>query len=229
MTGQENRSVAQPKAARYVTARHVEKTATARCLCYGVWSELTASPHELDPRDSARGRIGAGKSLPGADDLDDIIIECCGLELAQLKSEYSSLFEVGDHGPPAPIREDLITGQQAGTREDIVRFYDYFGYQLGERYAWAPDHLSIELEFMHFLCFQESQGGDNVLSYQLAQADFSARHLGSWLPLLQQRVAAVAPGSFYARLIDALAGFVVADSAWQRSTIRTGEGDAGSA
>ena len=73
-----------------------------------------------------------------------------------LKREYSGLFEVGSDGPPVPIREDLHRNQPAKVKESIVRFYDYFGYGLSEKFQWAPDHLSVELEFMHFLCYQET-------------------------------------------------------------------------
>jgi DMSO reductase family type II enzyme chaperone len=136
-----------------------------------------------------------------------------------LKSEYSGLFEVGSQGPPVPIREDLQTGQRAGTREDIIRFYDYFGYRLDEHFAWAPDHLSVELEFMHFLCFHEASDSDDPVSWQLAQAEFSERHLHNWVSQLAGAVARLAPESFYCRVLLALQDFIARDLDWQRSTI----------
>ena len=119
-----------------------------------------------------------------------------GADLAGLRREYSGIFEVGSQGPPVPIREDLQTGQRAGTREEVVRFYEYFGYVLDDRFAWQPDHLSVELEFMHYLCFREAEAASeaDALSFQLAQADFAERHLTAWLPLLAGNVAVLAPG-----------------------------------
>ncbi|MEO8444105.1 MAG: molecular chaperone TorD family protein [Gammaproteobacteria bacterium] len=215
----------QPGSRRAVTGRHAEETAALRCLCYAACSELLASPHEMDPRGSLRERMGLGDAVPHARALEPLLAEVSGTELARLRAEYSGLFEVGSQGPPVPIREDLQTGQRAGTREEVVRFYDYFGYVLGEKFAWQPDHLSVELEFMHYLCFREAEaggpadGGADALSYQLAQADFTGRHLASWLPQLAINVDRIAEGSLYARVVAAVQAFVTADHEWQLATI----------
>lgn len=208
-------------AGRVVTpSRDAAVTAAARCRCYAALSELTASPHDVDVGAAARERLGAAQGLPfGAPDLDGLVAELAAADPERLKAEYSGLFEVGSQGPPVPIREDLQTGQRGGTREDIVRFYDFFGYRLGDGFAWAPDHLSVELEFMHYLCFHEARDGDDPLSWQLAQADFTERHLANWLPQLARAVEQVAPGSFHARAVAACRDFVLADLAWQASTI----------
>ncbi len=205
-----------------IALRDAARTAPARCECYAAFSELTASPHELQLKDAVGKRIGAAACLPYGAHLRDLIHEFVASDVAELRSGYSGLFEVGSQGPPAPIREDLQTGQRAGTREDIVRFYDYFGYRLDERFAWAPDHLSVELEFMHFLCFNEASDASDPLSWQLAQADFAGRHLHNWTEQLAATVAQLASGSFYSRVLAALQDFVARDLEWQVSTIATG-------
>jgi DMSO reductase family type II enzyme chaperone len=200
--------------------RDAPQTAAARCLCYAVFSELTASPHDVDALPTVGRRIGAATGLPfRLDGIDGLLREFAARDAAQLKAEYSALFEVGSRGPPAPIREDLQTGQKAGTREDIVRFYDYFGYRLADRFAWAPDHLSVELEFMHFLCFHESSQSDDRLSWQLAQADFAERHLANWVPQLADTVSKLAAHHFYCRVLSLLRDFIVRDLEWQASTM----------
>lgn len=203
------------------TSRQREQTAAARCACYAALSELVGSPHDIDPRTGLPGKIGAGAVLEYADGLDTLLHEFAGLDLEKLKFAYSALFEVGSDGPPCPIREDLQTGQRKGTREDLVRFYSYFGYRLEEKFAWAPDHLSVELEFMHFLCYREASAESDAVSYQLAQADFSERHLIRWVPGLAKGVAGIAADSIYGRVIDAIEQFVLADYAWQGGTIIT--------
>lgn len=221
---------------RRVIDRQAAETAALRCLCYAACSELVASPHEVDPRPALRGRSGLGEAVPHARALDPLLTEVAAAELARLRSEYSGLFEVGSQGPPAPIREDLQTGQRAGTREEVVRFYDYFGYVLDGKFSWQPDHLSVQLEFMHYLCFREAEAASesDALSFQLAQADFSARHLVGWVPQLAANVDSIAAGSLYARVVAAVRDFIAADHEWQMATIvesaRTaGSGDAGSA
>ncbi|MFZ1625825.1 MAG: molecular chaperone TorD family protein [Gammaproteobacteria bacterium] len=198
---------------RSVVNRDTAATAALRCLCYAAFSELMASPHEVDARAGLLARVGLGETL------DALLTEVGSADLQRLQAEYSGLFEVGSEGPPVPIREDLQTGQRAGTREDVVRFYDYFGYVLDEKFSWQPDHLSLELEFMHYLCFRESEQGPDALSYQLAQVDFVERHLVRWVPRFSAEVEKHASGSLYARVVAALRDFIEEDFAWQSATI----------
>lgn len=219
LTGAPLPGAASRAATRSVRDRRLTETAPARCLCYAAFSELTASPHEVDPRPAVRQRAGVGTSLPYAAGLDALLVELGAAELPRLQAEYSGMFEVGSQGPPVPIREDLLTGQVGGTREDIVRFYEYFGYVLDEKFAWQPDHLSVELEFMHFLCFREAEGGADVLSFQLAQLDFCERHLARLVPLLASGVAELAPDALYTRVLMELKDFVRGDIEWQQGTV----------
>ncbi len=212
-------AVREPGVRAVAAARTAALTAPARCRCYGAFSELLASPHDVEVRAAVQARRGAATGLPFAFDLDGLLLEYAGHDPGQLGAQYSGLFEVGSQGPPAPIREDLHTGQKAGTREDIVRYYDYFGYRLGERFAWAPDHLSVELEFMHYLVYHEASAAADALSWQLAQADFATRHLQNWVPQLVQAVERLAPDAFYCRVLRALGEFLARDLDWQGSTI----------
>ena len=111
---------------------------------------------------------------------------------ALVGASYGALFEVGDRGPPLAIREELAPGANAAAKEEVARFYEHFGYRLGDDYAWRPDHLSVLLEFMHFLSWHESQSGDAALIAGLrsAQRDFCQRHLAWWVGDLANSVAA---------------------------------------
>ena len=213
------------KSVRAVSDRDVEGTAPVRCICYAALSELTASPHDIDPRLALKEKIGMVKDLPYGAELGELLSRFVDMELDELKRQYSGLFEVGSNGPPVPIREDLQTGQRSGTREELVRFYNYFHYALDEKFAWAPDHLSVQLEFMHVLCFREAESPTDKLSYQLAQADFAERHLLKWVPQLTEGVESIAPGSLYAQVIQVLNDFLGRDFAWQKGTISVTEED----
>lgn len=205
--------------ARRVSGRDTERSAPLRCAVYAALSELTASPHEIDPRPALREKAGTLCELGYARGVESLLSEFVDRDLTELKREYSGLFEVGSDGPPVPIREDLQTGQRSGTREELVRFYRYFDYSLAERFAWAPDHLSVQLEFMHFLCFREASNNENAISYQLAQADFLQRHLLKWVPKLKANVESVSPSSIYCRVVYVLDEFLTEDAAWQNNTI----------
>jgi DMSO reductase family type II enzyme chaperone len=207
-------------------ARDAGGTAPGRCLMYAVFSDIAASPFDAEPAVAGEPVDIAALDLPYTlTNLKDLLQEWRETDKDELKREYSGLFEVGSDGPPVPIREDLHLNQPAGVREDIVRFYEFFGYGLQENFAWSPDHLSIELEFMHFLCFQEAEmiikEGD-ALSFQLAQSDFSERHLVNWVSGLAARIIQQQPDSIYGRLIAAMSEFLVKDFEWQAGTISVG-------
>ena len=172
----------------------------------------------MDPKSKLNG-IKSKTGLPYSLDLSDLVNEFTDREMLALKKEYSGLFEVGNDGPPAPIREDLFLLQPAGLREDLIRFYDYFGYTLGEKYQWQMDHLSIELEFMYFLCFQEQNLSEDRLSYQLAQLDFSTRHLSNWIPNFQSTLKRISSDDLYTKIVVELNKFIENDIEWQLGTI----------
>lgn len=201
-------------------------TAPGRSLMYALFSDIAASPFDAEPVVANKAIDFAELNLPYAlVGLAASFDEWRNTDREELKREYSGLFEVGSEGPPVPIREDLHRNQPAGVREDIVRFYEFFGYELQESFAWAPDHLSIELEFMHFLCYQEADqsGKDDgdPTSFQLAQHDFAERHLVSWVSELAEKVTKQQPDALYGKLLAAMSEFVVKDFEWQLNTIET--------
>jgi DMSO reductase family type II enzyme chaperone len=218
---------------REVIAERDASTYTpGRCVIYAIFSDLLASPFDAEPAVAGEALVIAELQLPyELTGFQELLYEWRMLRTEDsqvLNREYSGLFEVGSDGPPVPIREDLHLNQPAGVREDLVRFYDFFGYGLEEQFAWSPDHLSIELEFMHFLCFKEAQlleakeSGEEVdaTSYQLAQSDFSERHLCNWISELAEKTATQSDG-IYPRLLAALTQFVIKDFEWQADTINS--------
>jgi DMSO reductase family type II enzyme chaperone len=211
---------------RVSDTRDAGGTAPGRCLMYAVFSDIAASPFDAEPAVADEPFDIAALQLPYAlSNFEGLLQEWRDTDKEALKREYSGLFEVGSNGPPVPIREDLHLNQPAGVREDIVRFYEFFGYGLQENFAWSPDHLSIELEFMHFLCFQEVEMSNNdgdALSFQLAQSDFSERHLVNWVSGLATKIIEQQPDSIYGRLIAAMSEFLVKDFEWQAGTISAG-------
>jgi DMSO reductase family type II enzyme chaperone len=200
--------------------------AAGRCLMYAVFSDVVASPFDAEPAVATENIVIAELGLPyELPALEPLLAEWRNKDKEELKREYSGLFEVGSNGPPVPIREDLHRNQPAGVREDIVRFYEHFGYGLNEGFAWSPDHLSIQLEFMHFLCFQEAElsasDDEGVTSFQLAQSDFAERHLVNWVSDLAAKVVEQQPDALYGRLLAVMSEFLVKDFEWQTSTIET--------
>ena len=197
--------------------RQAEITALPRATIYSLFSQLLSSPHELKPL-GLSSKISY-EGLPYDFNAREMIDSYLNDDPEALRLKYSGLFEVGDDGPPVPIREDLFLAQPAKLREDLVRFYDYFGYQLDEEFQWQKDHLSIELEFMHFLIIGELQSDNDKLSFQLGQVDFLEKHLINWTPLLSKKLSTLDESDIYTKIVIELEDFLLKDQHWQKETI----------
>lgn len=116
-------------------------------------------------------------------------------EADALAIEYTRLFDVvsGAGGALCPLYgADYHEGMRLKLLEELVRFYNFFGLTAeGAPANERPDHLSAELDFMHFLCIQEAQSlslDDYAEDYRRAQADFLVRHPGLWAAQLRARL-----------------------------------------
>ena len=202
------------------TTRMTEATAVSRATAYAIFSLLISSPHEVNPRDKITD-IQLSE-LPFDFDLEKIMNDFSLNDEDTLKKQFSALFEIGDHGPPIPIREDLFLNQPAKLKEDLVRFYEHFGYELDEGFQWQMDHLSIQLEFMHFLAMGEFEEQKDKLSYQLGQLDFTQKHLLNWVPKLAEQLSVLSKeDEIYAKISIELKTFLEHDLKWQEQTIKT--------
>lgn len=124
-------------------------------------------------------------------------------DYVDFQSEYIRLFEVGQGIPPCPLYSGIYRGGRKAVMEEMARFYSYFGLSIEHGSGELPDHLTTELEFMHFLAFKELSALEqqkDPAPYQRAQADFLERQLMSWLPALEQRLEGLEPPTFYAAL-----------------------------
>jgi len=114
-------------------------------------------------------------------------------EAIDYEAEFLRLFEVGIPRAPCPLYESAYDKQDR-RREvmgELVRFYRHFRLTLGERAREMPDHLRVELEFMHFLTYSEAraaEAGEPTEGLRRAQRDLLERHLTRWTPRLWERV-----------------------------------------
>lgn len=125
-----------------------------------------------------------------------------------LAVEYTRLFDVGASGPPCPLYGGLYAGDRMKTMEEAVRFYNHFGLTLSEAQRELPDHVSTQLEFMHYLSFREAEAlhtGADPGSFRRAQRDFVSRHLGAWIPELCKRLERENAPAYFTTLIATLA------------------------
>lgn len=137
--------------------------------------------------------------------------------LADLQAAYQSTFGIAgslcyetEYGLPHEYR-------QSQEMADIAGFYRAFGFELGGDIRERPDHVTVELEFMHVLALKEAYALENDLTehYEICvegQQKFLQDHLGRWVGLFAQSVAHNAPDSLYVKLAQFAADFVRADA-----------------
>jgi DMSO reductase family type II enzyme chaperone len=132
----------------------------------------------------------------------------------ELQSEYIRLFDVGTPRPPCPLYGGEYKKGRKGIMEELIRFYNYFGLRPSPRSRDMPDHITIELEFMHFLTFREVtvlHHRQDRSSYLRAERDFLERQLCAWVPRLNERLRRQQPHPFYAALVGLAEAFLAAD------------------
>ena len=140
-----------------------------------------------------------------------------GTSCAEFESEYIRLFDVGPAGPPCPLYGGTYIGDRMKVMEDATRFYNFFHLRLSAEMRELPDHITTEMEFLHYLTFREAeacQQGLDVSSLLRAERDFLARHLCKWMPHLQARLAKQTTLSFFPALVRFAAAFLAADQAY---------------
>jgi len=142
-----------------------------------------------------------------------------GLPYEEFESQYVASFEVGSPEPPCPPYEGIYRGgERTQFMLRVSSFYKHFGLAMNreEGKREVADHISAELEFMHFLTFKETQareeGTEDLLQgYLLAQKDFLQQQLSQWLPTFVEKLEAACPMPFYVALGRLVSGVVVAE------------------
>jgi DMSO reductase family type II enzyme chaperone len=125
-----------------------------------------------------------------------------------LLAEYTRLFIAGADGPACALEEGVHLRTSFDAMEESLRFYKHFGLSLPDDRQEQPDHLKTELEFLHYLTYQEAQAvseGAEVEGLRRAQCDFINRHAGAWVPILREKLVASEAMPFFielARLLE---------------------------
>jgi len=141
-------------------------------------------------------------------------------EYVEFQSEYIRLFDVGVPRPPCPLYGGLYLGSRRGVMEEVTRFYNHFGLSLGGDSRELPDHITTELEFMHFLTFQEVavlRKGQDRGPYLRAERDFLQRHPARWVPQMKAQAVQHGAAPFFLGLVGLAEAFLLADLSYVAS------------
>lgn len=107
--------------------------------------------------------------------------------------------------------------QQSQAMADVAGFYRAFGLDLSPSFKDRVDHISVELEFMHFLCLKEAHAlvkghaEDKLELCRNAQRKFLDDHLGEWVPTFARRLKEKAGAGIYGSWGELTEGFITAD------------------
>lgn len=148
--------------------------------------------------------------------------ECTHWTLSDLQAEHRRVFSnvITLDCPPYEtlFGNDHVFGQ-AHMMADIAGFYKAFGLELSRDIHERLDHLSVELEFMHFLAYKESyarchDGAEKTQIVVDAQKKFVKEHLGRWVPLFSRMLMKKADTGFFRYMAEFTADCVEFDVAY---------------
>jgi DMSO reductase family type II enzyme chaperone len=177
------------------------RQATLRSLVYGVFAAAVEYP-DSEMLETIRSGLIAQRLSELLTEIDaeltadanwDALADA-GEEQDSIQIEYTRLFDVGQSGtPPCSLAGGTYTDARLKTMEELVRFYNHFGFSMVDSEQDVPmehpDHLAVQLEFLHVLTFQEAgklEENDDPAPYQRAQRDFVHRHPARWIPQLRE-------------------------------------------
>lgn len=191
--------------------RHLARSDAYRLLsaCYYEPEEAFLEEKVFDQLRTAMAQV--------ADDLVSTVVTMddgfrqAGLEALTL--DYSRLF-LGPFGilakPYGSVYldgEDVVMG--ASTMQAFA-LYREGGFEVADDFREVPDHVALELEFLHLLSFRLGQAGDEDERARFAalKRRFLSEHLGRWVGNLAQAMREGAESDFYRRLAEVTERFV---------------------
>jgi TorA maturation chaperone TorD len=151
-----------------------------------------------------------------------VAAECAHWTLSDLQAEHRRVFSnvITLDCPPYEtlFGNDHVFGQ-AHVMGDIAGFYKAFGLELARDIHERLDHLSVELEFMHFLAYKESyarchDGAEKTQIVVDAQKKFVKDHIGRWAPLFARMLAKKADTGFFRYMADFTNDVIEFDAAY---------------
>jgi len=193
--------------------------AVRRGLAYGLLARCLAYPDE-DHVLALHEAATAAAPVLHASILSPLVTMAAGVQREEIEPEYTGLFSLSA-SPDCPSFETAFFSadpvQQTMRMADVAGFYRAFGVDVGGT-RLRPDEISVELEFMSYLCkkqvyAEEHLGAPRVRQAVRAQRLFLQDHLGQWAGALGQRMLLRAEGEFYRETGRALTAWIAEDCA----------------
>lgn len=156
-----------------------------------------------------------------------------GANLEPLKVDFSKLF-VGPYtllaAPYGSVYLDSERKMMGDSTLDVKNRYREAGLDTAKNFKGAPDHITAELEFMHYLIFKEIEAFANsdietAIGFIQKQKFFLEDHLLAWVPVFAQNITKHAENSFYSNLAQATVLFLKENDQVLYSVLESGSLD----
>lgn len=169
------------------------------------------------PKEVDNEELSAGYAL-----MESSLAEMTDSDLDILAADYAKVFLAAGEaqGNAAFPYESVYTskrrliGQEAHT--DVVQFYAKYGMELGKPAFKIPeDHISVEFEFMAYLCKQwaAAETEDAQKEFSMAQKQFFKNHINNWAVMFCSDAERYAETAFYKGLAKITRGFLQEEKA----------------
>ena len=171
-----------------------EKRSANRSRLYAIFAEVFRYPDEPFRRQAKDGELleafeSLAAELPYSFALEERDRQALRLPgpvvEEEMEVEFVRLFESGPGGPPCPLVEGAWREDRKVVMKELILFYNHFGLSYAEgAQDERPDHVCLEMEFLHYLTFKEVQAlqtGADPSSYRRAERDFLERHPLAWM------------------------------------------------
>ncbi len=214
---------------RKTRAERAARRALARSALYRLLSQALVYPSEeaiaaLREVDLPQAHLAAAHLPPKVAPLLAALAEHLqATDASQLQTEHRRVFThiLSLDCPPC---ETFYTARQIfqETQElsDIGGFFRAFGLEMGDKERL--DHISVELEFMHFLTYKEAyalthHGPAKARLCREVQRKFMRDHLGRWALKFADRLSQKASGGYFGCLASLTEAFLAAEVEFLRA------------
>lgn len=154
--------------------------------------------------------------------------ECVNWQIGDLQTEHRRVFTnviTLDCPPYETLFGNDHVFAQSHVMGDIAGFYKAFGVELSKDVHERLDHLSVELEFMHFLTYKESysrchDGVDKTEIVVDAQKKFVKNHIGRWVPLFCRMLSKKSDTGLFKLIADCMSEWMDFEVAFLGVTVQ---------
>lgn len=132
--------------------------------------------------------------------------------LEKYVTPYESVYRCSKHADGTNVQDQQLMGPCTIA---VKEFYDSVGADI-EGVKELPDHLGVELEFMHFLCKREEEAREKEDEEEVAQMlslqkEFLHEHLYQWIGAICDNISKKSSNDFYQAIAGITHEFVKLD------------------